>query len=106
MYHTLTSLVAQMVKHLPTMWETWVQPLGQEDHLEKEMAIHSSILVWRIPMNRGAWHIAVHGVAKNWILRDVLSHSEIEIKNSKCEKSYVHLCLFPLSFLPICLLMK
>ena len=49
MYHTLTSLVAQMVKHLPTMWETWVQPLGQEDHLEKEMAIHSSILAWKIP---------------------------------------------------------
>ena len=39
-----TSLVAQMVKHLPTMWETWVQSLGQEDLLEKEMATHFSIL--------------------------------------------------------------
>ena len=39
-----TSLVAQMVKHLPTMWETWVRFLGQEDPLEKEMATHSSIL--------------------------------------------------------------
>ena len=38
------SLVAQMVKHLPTMWETWVQSLGWEDLLEKEMATHSSIL--------------------------------------------------------------
>ena len=37
-----------MVKHLPTMWETHVQSLGQED-LEKEMATHSSILAWRIP---------------------------------------------------------
>ena len=39
-----TSLVAQMVKHLSTMWETWVQSLGQEDSLEKEMATHSSTL--------------------------------------------------------------
>ena len=45
----LTSLVAQTVKHLPTMWETWVQSLGQEDLLEKEMATHSSILAWKIP---------------------------------------------------------
>ena len=44
-----TSLVAQMVKCLPTMWQTWVQSLGQEDLLEKEMATHSSILAWRIP---------------------------------------------------------
>ena len=38
--------MAQMVKHLPTMWETRVQSLGQEDPLEKEMATHSSILAW------------------------------------------------------------
>ena len=37
-----------MVKNLPAMWETWVQSLGQEDPLEKELATHSSILVWRI----------------------------------------------------------
>ena len=41
--------VAQMVKHLPTMRETRVQSLGQEDLLEKEMATHSSILAWKIP---------------------------------------------------------
>ena len=44
-----TSLVAQMVKHLLTMQETWVRPLGREDPLEKEMATHSSVLTWRIP---------------------------------------------------------
>ena len=44
----LDSLVAQMVKRLPTMWETWVQSLGQEDLLEKEMATHSSLLAWKI----------------------------------------------------------
>ena len=44
-----TSLVAQMVKRLPTMRETWVQSLGWEDPLEKEMAIHSSTIAWKIP---------------------------------------------------------
>ena len=43
------SLVAQMVKNLPVMWETWVQSLGWEDPLEKVMATHSSILCWRFP---------------------------------------------------------
>ena len=43
------SLMAQMVKHLPAMWETWVGRLGQEDPLEKEMATHSSTLAWKIP---------------------------------------------------------
>ena len=46
---TLTSLVAQTVKCLPTMQETWVQSLGWEDPLEKEMATHSSVLDWKIP---------------------------------------------------------
>ena len=44
-----TSLVAHMVKRLPTMQETWVQSLGQEDPLAKEMAIHSSTLAWKVP---------------------------------------------------------
>ena len=44
-----TSLVAQMVKRLSTMWETWVLALGWEDPLEKEMAIHSSTIAWKIP---------------------------------------------------------
>ena len=45
----MTSLVAQMVKHLPIVWETQTQSLVQEDLLEKEMATHSSILAWKIP---------------------------------------------------------
>ena len=44
-----TSLVTQMVKYLSTVWETWVQSLGREDPLEKEMAIHSSTIAWKIP---------------------------------------------------------
>ena len=43
-----TSLVVQRLKCLPAMWETWVQSLGQEYPLEKEMATHSSVLAWRI----------------------------------------------------------
>ena len=44
-----TSLVAQTVKRLSTMRETWVRSLGREDSLEKEMAIHSSTIAWKIP---------------------------------------------------------
>ena len=49
------SLVAQMVQNPSAMWETWVLSLGWEDPLEEGMATHSSILAWRIPMDRGAW---------------------------------------------------
>ena len=45
----LASLVAQTVKHLPAVQETWVPSLGWEDPLEKEMATHSTILAWKIP---------------------------------------------------------
>ena len=47
--YSWASLVAQMVKNPPAMWETWVQSLGQADPLEEGMATHSSILAWRIP---------------------------------------------------------
>ena len=48
-------MVAQLAKNLPAMQETWVRSLGWEDPLEEGMAIHSSILAWRIPMDRRAW---------------------------------------------------
>ena len=54
-----------MVKNLPAMRETWVQSLGWEDALEGGMATHSSILAWRIPMDRGAWQATVHEVAES-----------------------------------------
>ena len=57
-------LVAQMVKHLPAMWETQVQSLGQEDPLEKEMATRSSALAWKIPWMEEPGGATVHGVAK------------------------------------------
>ena len=64
--YSWASLVAQMVKNLTAMWDTWVQSLGWEDPLEKSMATHSSILAWRISMDRGAWWAIVHAVGKNW----------------------------------------
>ena len=59
------SLMAQLVKNLPAMQETWVRSLGWEDPLEEGMATHSSILAWKISMDRGTFQAAVHGVAKN-----------------------------------------
>ena len=59
------SLVAQLVKNPPAMRETWVQSLGWEDPLKEGMATYSSILAWKIPMDRGAWQATVHGVAKS-----------------------------------------
>ena len=62
----LASLVAQMVKNPPAVQETWVRSLSWDDPLEEGLAVHSSILAWRIPMDRGAWWAPVHGVAKSW----------------------------------------
>ena len=58
-------LVAQTVKNPSAMWKTWVRSLGWEDPLEEDMATHSSVLAWRIPMDRGAWQVPVHGVTKS-----------------------------------------
>ena len=58
------SLVAQSVENPPAMQEIWVSSLGWEDALEEGMATHSSILTWRIPVDRGAWQATVHGVAR------------------------------------------
>ena len=62
--YSWASLVAQTVKNPPAMWETWVRSLGWEYPLEEGMAIHSSILAWRISMDRGAWLATVHGVSQ------------------------------------------
>ena len=62
----LFSLVAQTVKHLFTMRETWVRSLGREDLLEKEVAIHSSTITWKIPWTEepNRLHV-VHGAARS-----------------------------------------
>ena len=58
------SLIAQSLKNLPAMQKIRVQSLSREEPLEEEMATHSSILAWRIPMDRGAWQATVHGVTR------------------------------------------
>ena len=81
--YSWTSLVAQLVKKLPAMWETWVQSLGWEDPLEKGKATHSSILAWRIP-----W--TVHGVAKSWTwLSDFHVHC-IASKRNTCANTHTY----------------
>ena len=62
---TWASLVAQLVKNQPAMRLTWVRSLGREDPLEEGIATLSSILSWRIPMDRGAWRATVHRVTKS-----------------------------------------
>ena len=65
----LISHVAQRLKHLPTMWETWVRSLGWQDPLEKETATHSTILAWRIPWTEdpgGLQSTRLQRVGHNW----------------------------------------
>jgi len=69
-----TSLVAQMAKNLPEMWETWVQSLGQGDPLEKGMATHSNTLAWRIP-----WTESLAGYSP-W------GHKESDMTEQNCSK--------------------
>ena len=79
-----TSLVAQMVRNLPVMWETWVQSLGQEESLEKGMATHSSILVWRIPWTEepgGLQSMGLQRIGHNWATKHASQDcSEIKVE--------------------------
>ena len=61
------SLVAQSVKNLPAVQETWVLSLGWEDPLEKEMATHSSILAWKISWREEPCGLQSMGLQKSWI---------------------------------------
>ena len=63
--YSWASLMAQMVKNQPAMHDTWVRSLGWEDPLEEGTATHSSVLYWRISMDRRAQEATVLGVAKN-----------------------------------------
>ena len=94
------SLVAQRLKHLPAMWETWVRSLGHEDPLEKEMATHSSILAWRIPRTEepgGLQSTGSQRVGHNWAtslhftsLHSTRGHNELVI-TEKLSFSYIYM---------------
>ena len=83
----MASLVAQTVKHLPTVWETWVRSLDWEDLLEKEMGTHSSILAWKIPWAEEHSRLQPMGlqrVGQNWATK----HSNSCIKCDNGPKSH------------------
>ena len=61
------------------MQETWVQSLSWENPLEEGMATHSSILAWKIPMDRGAWRVIVHGVAKESDTTEATEHEDVHV---------------------------
>ena len=65
MYPYWASLIAQLVKNLPAIQETPVRFLGWEDPMREGMETHSSILVWRTPMDRRAWWATVHEVSES-----------------------------------------
>ena len=78
-------------ENLPTVQETWVWSLGCKDPLEKGMVTHSSILVWRIPMDRGARWAIIHRVAKsqhNWVT------------NFFCFQLLENIAYFPMLYIP------
>ena len=94
----MASLVAQMVKRLPAMRESWVQSLGREDALEKEMATHSSILAWKIP------RLEEPGVTKR-VTQDLATKQEIYISWSLSQKTVSRpLILLDSSFYSHCIL--
>ena len=82
-YRTRTvgaSLVTQLVKNLPAVWEVWVWSLGWEDSLEKGKTTHSNFLAWRIP-----WNCIVHGVTKSRTrLRDFHFHRTVDAVAFNC----------------------
>ena len=65
-FETWPPLVAQEVKNLPVMQETWVQSVGQEDALEKEMAAHSTVFAWEIPWTEEPGGLQSVGSTKSW----------------------------------------
>ena len=96
-YCIWASPVAQMVKNLPAMQETWARSLGREDPLEKKMAIHSSILAWRIPWTEdpgGLQSIGLQRVWHNWVTNThthilythTYTHTHIQYFNMQAER--------------------
>ena len=98
-FWTSTSLVAQVVKHLHIMRETWVQSLGWEDLLEKEMATHSSILAWKIPWMEEP--VGSQRVGHDWVtspLYELIHKQKFQTKT----KSYTYVLVSQLCA-PLCL---
>ena len=83
--YSWASLVSQRVKNPPAMWEAWIQSLGWEDTLKEGTAIHSSILAWRIPMDREAWWATIHGIAKSqqWATQHSTTVKNVQLRSQQ-----------------------
>ena len=96
-FYSRTSLVAQMVKCLSTMWETWVRALGWEDPLEKDMAIHSSTIAWKIPWTEEPGRLQSMGsqrVRHDWATSLSLSISPFPVPGNHSSTFSLWICLF------------
>ena len=78
------SLVSQLVKNPSATWETWVRSLSWEDPLEEDMATHSSVLAWRISMERGIWWVTIRPVTKSRTRLSYWAHSILAHLTSMC----------------------
>ena len=85
--------MAQMVKNPPAIQETWVRSLGREDPLDEGMATPSSILAWRIPMDRGAWQTTVHGGRKESDTTKRLHFSFTFMCQAQCQSLHLRVVL-------------
>ena len=89
-----SSLVAYMVKNPPTVGETWLLSLGWEDPLEEGMTTNSSILAWRIPIDRGVWWATVHRVSKGWTqLKQINMHNSNTKNHPPLNLSWNCICI-------------
>ena len=88
----------------------WVQSLGQEDPLEKQMARGSSILAWRIPVDRGAWWATADGVAKSRqvhpVTKQVHTHTHTHTHTHKSGREPLHLVPGAVTNVPVCCLVN
>ena len=98
----MAPLVAQRVKHLPAMWETWVWSLGWEDPLEKEMPTHSSTFAWKISCTEEPDRLWSMGSQKSWTWLSDFTHCSIILCwtlsyiNSVIHQPQVYICPLPL----------
>ena len=91
--HIWASLVPQLAKNLPAMWENWGRSLGWEDSLEEGMTTLSSILAWKIPMDRGAWQGYSSWGHKELDMTERLSvHTHVKEMKVKVTQSCPTLC--------------
>ena len=89
--YSWASLMAQLVKNLPALWESWIPSLGWEERLEEGMATHSRILTWRIPMDKGACGLqsmVLQRVGHDWATKHTVCHLQEKITAPKSKRAW------------------